>query len=54
MRGVSNKRSGSSCEPITGRLSEGLGWGNYRPFVGGQAVTNWPESGVPELIFDAG
>ena len=43
---MNNKRRKGSSEPITGRLSEGRGSGNYRPFVGGQPVTNWPERGA--------
>lgn len=43
---MNNKRRRSLSEPITSRLSEGRVSGNYRPFVGGQAVTNWPERGA--------
>ncbi len=43
---MNNKRRRGLSKPITGRLSEGRGSGNYRPFVGGQAVTNSPESGA--------
>lgn len=43
---MNNKRRRGVSEPITGRLSEGRVWGNYPPFVGEQAVTNWLERGA--------